>query len=46
MYKKLFLKANKNKYGTPLSISSNGLQCTFDELEKLIQENFSTRQKI
>ena len=38
--KTLLLKANIRLYGTPLSISSNGLKYNFKNLEKLIQTEF------
>ncbi|AXG74995.1 hypothetical protein DVK85_12445 [Flavobacterium arcticum] len=36
-FKKFLLKSNHKMYGTPLSISSTSLQCTFDDLEKEIR---------
>lgn len=34
------MKANMKMVGTPLSISTNTLACTFDELEKIITDAF------
>tara|TARA_R110001583_G_scaffold60219_8_gene179035 strand:+ start:2114 stop:2644 length:531 start_codon:yes stop_codon:yes gene_type:complete len=38
--KKLAMKANNRKYGTPISISSNGLSIKFKALEELIRNAF------
>ena len=39
------MKVNMNMCGTPLSITSNTLKYDFDELEKLIQTEFSRNKK-
>lgn len=36
--KKKALQMNFNQYGTPLSITANGLKCSFDELYNLLRE--------
>lgn len=43
--KKQAMKANNRKYGTPISISSNGLSIKFKNLEELIVSAFETHQK-
>lgn len=37
-FKKKLMEANYKMYGTPLSITSNTLQCNFHELEMIIKE--------
>jgi len=37
--KRKLMVANNKFYGTPLSITSNTLKCSFDELENLIRQN-------
>jgi len=37
------MQANKSMYGTPLSITTNTLAIKFEELEKLIQEQLTSR---
>lgn len=44
--KRKMMEANQRMYGTPLSISSNGLKCKFEELEKLLQENLKKYQTV
>ena len=39
-FKARMMKLNSKMYGTPLSISSNSLKCSFDELEKTIKNQF------
>lgn len=39
--KKISLKQNMNVYGTPITITANGLECSFEELEQLINENYN-----
>lgn len=39
--KRKMMEANNRMYGTPLSMSSNGLKCKFSELEKLLNENLN-----
>lgn len=39
--KRKMMEANNKMYGTPVSMTSNGLKCTFDELEKLLQEHLN-----
>ncbi|WP_445383001.1 STM3941 family protein [Robiginitalea sp. IMCC43444] len=39
------LKANHKMYGSPLSIVSNSLKIKYDDLEKLIREEFEKRKK-
>ena len=39
--KRKLLQANMNKYGTPLSITSNTLSWDFDRLEKLIMKSIA-----
>ena len=39
--KRKLLQANMNKYGTPLSITSNTLSWDFDRLEKLIMKSIT-----
>ena len=43
--KRQAMKANNKKYGTPISISSNGLSIKFKDLEKLIVNAFETHKK-
>jgi len=43
--KRQVMKANAKKYGTPISISSNGLSITFKKLEELIVSAFETYKK-
>ncbi|MEO0338198.1 MAG: STM3941 family protein, partial [Bacteroidota bacterium] len=38
------MKANYKSYGTPLSIIANSLKINFNELEKLIEEEWKKRQ--
>jgi hypothetical protein len=42
--KRKLMKANMNKYETPLSIISNTLNCDFEKLEGLINEKLKERQ--
>ena len=42
--KKMAMKTNTKKYGTPISISSNGLSIKFNALEELILEAFETHK--
>jgi len=37
-FKRFWMRMNDKMYGTPLSISSNSLQCDFDELVETINE--------
>lgn len=39
--KKLTLRQNLNTYGTPITLTSVGLQCSFEELERLILESYN-----
>ena len=39
--KKLSLRQNLNSYGTPITLTSVGLNCTFSELERLILESYN-----
>jgi hypothetical protein len=39
-FKRKLMKANMNRYGTPLSITSNTLKCRFNDLERLIKDGF------
>ncbi len=39
------LKANNNSYGTPISISSNFIDCHFEILEETIRNSFSEYKK-
>lgn len=39
--KKLSLRQNLNSYGTPITLTSVGLDCTFSELERLILESYN-----
>ncbi|WP_373400696.1 STM3941 family protein [Algoriphagus halophilus] len=39
------MKANHKMYGSPLSIISNSLKIKYDDLEKLIREEFEKRKK-
>lgn len=39
-FKNFLLKANMKMYGTPLSISSNGLKYNFNNLEELVKMGF------
>ena len=39
------MKANHKMYGSPLSIISNSLKIKYDDLEKLIREEFEKRNK-
>ena len=36
-FKRFIMKMNLKMYGTPVSISSNALQCNFDELLKMLE---------
>lgn len=45
-FKKKIMEMNFRLYGTPLSLSSNGLKISFDELFKLLNENFETSRKM
>lgn len=44
--KKLSLKQNLKTYGTPITITSVGLQCSFEELERMILESYNQRKQI
>ncbi len=39
--KKKAMQMNYNSYGSPISISANGLKCNFDELFKTLQDKFN-----
>ncbi|KAF2343075.1 STM3941 family protein [Flavobacterium tistrianum] len=39
--KKLLLKQNLKTYGTPITITSVGLQCSFEDLEQMILESYN-----
>lgn len=43
--KKLTLKQNLSTYGTPITLTSVGLQCSFEELERLILESYSQSKR-
>lgn len=40
-FKRKMMQANSNMYGTPLSMTSNGLKCSFEELEELLREGLN-----
>ena len=44
-FKRKMMKANYSMYGTPLSMTSNGLKCKFSELEQLIHKYFNNYRK-
>ena len=44
-FKKNLLRANMKMYGTPLSISSNGLKSNFNGLEELIKTEFEKHKE-
>ena len=44
--KKLGLKQNLKSYGTPITLTSVGLQCSFDELERLVLESYNQNKRI
>jgi hypothetical protein len=44
-FKNFLLKANMKMYGTPLSISSNGLKYNFNNLEELIKMEFEKHKE-
>lgn len=44
--KKFLLKQNLNTYGTPITLTSVGLQCSFEELEQLILESYNQSKQI
>lgn len=44
--KKLLLKQNLNTYGTPITLTSVGLKCSFEELEQLILESYNQSKQI
>lgn len=44
--KKLGLKQNLKSYGTPITLTSVGLQCSFDELERLVLESYNQNKQI
>jgi len=44
--KKLTLRQNLNTYGTPITLTSLGLQCSFEELERLILESYNQSKQI
>ena len=39
--KKKAMQMNYNSYGSPISISANGLKCNFDELFRILQDKFN-----
>ncbi len=39
-FKRSIMRANMKLYGTPISISSNALQCNFEALRKTVQAEF------
>ena len=39
--KKKAMQMNYKSYGSPISISANGLKCNFDELFKILQDKFN-----
>ena len=39
--KKKAMQMNYNTYGSPISISANGLKCNFDELYRTLQDKFN-----
>ncbi|MBA3665458.1 MAG: hypothetical protein H0W61_14780 [Bacteroidetes bacterium] len=39
--KKKAMQMNYNSYGSPISISANGLKCNFDELYRTLHDKFS-----
>lgn len=44
-FKSFLLKANMKMYGTPVSISSNGLKYNFNKLEELVKMEFEKYKK-
>lgn len=41
-FKKKMMEMNYNMYGSPLSITSNGLKISFDELHRLLLDRFNS----
>ncbi len=44
LVKKKAMQMNNNYYGSPISISANGLKCNFDELYKTIKDKFDNHK--
>lgn len=45
LFKKLNLKRNINNYGTPITLTSVGLKCNFDELNELVNSHWKKHQE-
>lgn len=45
-FKATLMKTNLKMYGTPISITSNSLSCSFDELETLLAEELKKHKII
>jgi len=45
LLQKRMMKANNRMYGTPISISSNTLKCSFFELEQMVSQAIAERQQ-
>ncbi len=44
-FKRKMMEMNYNMYGSPLSITSNGLKISFDELHKLLLDKFNSTRR-
>ncbi|MGV8993883.1 MAG: STM3941 family protein [Flavobacterium sp.] len=44
--KKLGLRQNLKSYGTPITLTSVGLKCSFNELERLILESYNQNKQM
>jgi hypothetical protein len=44
-FKRKMLQLNYKMYGTPLSLSSNGLKCSFEELYQLVLSTWKANQR-
>jgi hypothetical protein len=42
----ILLKTNTKTYGTPISISNKALKCSFEELDKIINDQYQSFIKI
>lgn len=42
--KRYLMKMSMKMYGTPISITSNSLKCNFDELERVLKNEFENKQ--
>ncbi len=45
-FEKKLMEINYNRYGTPLNLTSNGLKISFNDLHKLLVDNYdATKEK-